>query len=269
MFLVIKRAQALLALTVAVALTAGAIGLGAYGQRRATVAAAAVTNWGLGFHEAGQPPTGNASVEQLKGYNAYYRGSETEKTIYLTFDAGYENGYTASILDTLKKQGVSATFFVVGHYLDTAPELVQRMVAEGHTVGNHTDHHPDMSAIADRAAFEQELQGVEERYQKLIGAPMEKLYRPPQGKYSVKNLEMAQQLGYATFFWSLAYVDWYTDRQPTAQQAFDRLLPRMHNGAILLLHSTSATNASILDELLTAWKQQGYTFEKLSRLCVA
>ena len=110
---------------------------------------------------------------------------------------------------------------------------------------------------------------METRYQQLIGQPMLKLYRPPQGKYSTQNLAMAKELGYSTFFWSLAYVDWYADKQPTAQQAFDKLLPRIHNGAIVLLHSTSATNASILDELLTKWENMGYTFGKLPDLCHA
>ena len=158
---------------------------------------------------------------------------------------------------------------MVGHYLETAPELVQRMVTEGHTVGNHTYHHPDMSAIADRESFAKELQAVGERYQQVTGQPMEKFYRPPQGKYSEKNLAMADGMGYHTFFWSLAYVDWYTDKQPTAQQAFDKLLPRIHPGAVVLLHSTSATNAAILDELLTKWEDMGYSFGKISDLCAA
>ena len=181
-------------------------------------------------------------------------------------DAGFENGNTPAILDALKKHNASACFFLVGNYIETAPDLVQRMVDEGHLVGNHTYTHPDMSKISDAASFSQELTKLEEAYQALIGQPLPKFYRPPQGKYSAENLEQAQALGYTSVFWSLAYVDWYTDNQPTAEQAFSKLLPRIHPGAIVLLHSTSSTNASILDELLTKWEAEGYSFGSLSEL---
>ena len=232
----------------------------------AETASASVTDWGLSFQTNGQPPVGNASSEELAQYRAYYLGDTEQKTIYLTFDAGYENGYTATILDTLKKHNVPACFFVVGNYIDSAPELVQRMVDEGHIVGNHTLHHPDMSAIADKESFAAELTGLEEKFTALTGQPMQKFYRPPQGKFSEENLKQAQELGYTTVFWSLAYVDWYTDNQPTEEHAFSKLLPRIHNGAIVLLHSTSETNARILDELLTRWEQEGYTFGSLAEL---
>lgn len=223
-------------------------------------------NWGLGFGKEGQPPTGNVSSATLLQYDAYYLGDTTQKTLYITFDAGYENGYTATILDTLKKHKVPAAFFVVGHYIETAPDMVKRMVSEGHLVGNHTDHHYDMSKILSFEAFSQEVTALEKKYEAVIGKPMTKLYRPPQGKYNEQNLQFAKQLGYHTFFWSLAYVDWYVDDQPSAEQAFKKLLPRVHNGAILLLHSTSATNAQILDELLTRYEDMGYTFGKLTDL---
>lgn len=194
--------------------------------------------------------------------------TRAQKTIYLTFDAGYENGCTPAILDALKKHNAPACFFVVGNFIDTAPELVKRMAAEGHIVGNHTLHHPDMSGIADKSAFAAELNGLEEKYTALTGQPMQKFYRPPQGKFSEENLRQAQELGYTTVFWSLAYVDWYTDNQPTDEQAFSKLLPRIHNGAIVLLHSTSETNARILDELLTKWESAGYQFGSLAELSV-
>lgn len=228
--------------------------------------ATAAGNWGLGFGQEGQPPTGNAGSAELLQNDAYYIGDTAQKTLYLTFDAGYENGYTATILDTLKKHQVPATFFVVGHYIESAPDLVRRMVDEGHLVGNHTDHHYDMSKIGSFEAFSQEIAALEQKYEAVIGKPMPKLYRPPQGKYNEQNLQFAKRLGYHTFFWSLAYVDWYVDDQPTAEQAFAKLIPRVHNGAILLLHSTSATNAQILDELLTRYKEMGYTFGKLTDL---
>ena len=254
-------------LRVGAAVAALAVCLGLWAAAEPSLpTAASVGNWGLSFQQEGQPPVANASAAELKKTNAYYVGDTTEKVIYLTFDAGYENGYTAPILDALKKHGVSATFFVVGHYLESAPDLVRRMVAEGHTVGNHTYHHPDMSAIATEADFAAELTAVEKAYADVVGAAMPKIYRPPQGKYSAENLKMAADMGYSTYFWSLAYVDWYTDNQPTAAQAYDKLLGRIHNGAVVLLHSTSATNAAIMDELIEKWKSMGYTFGSLSDL---
>lgn len=223
-------------------------------------------NWGLGFGAEGSKPTGNATSEYLKEYDAYYVDDTTEKVIYLTFDAGFENGYTEAILDALKKHNAQATFFVVGHYLETAPELVKRMAEEGHTVANHTYSHPDMSKISDKAAFEKEMKAVATLYKDITGQEMEKYYRPPQGKYSESNLKMARDLGYKTFFWSLAYVDWYQDDQPTKEQAFDKLLKRIHPGAIVLLHSTSKTNGEIMDELLTKWEEMGYCIKPLSEL---
>ena len=223
-------------------------------------------NWGLGFGAEGTQPTGNVTADELKKYNAWYVGDKSKNVIYLTFDCGYENGNTEPILDALKKHNAKATFFVVGHFLESAPDIVKRMEAEGHAVGNHTYHHPDMSSISDMTSFQKEMDDVAPLYQTVTGKEMIKYYRPPQGKYSTKNLEMAKELGYHTFFWSLAYVDWNVDDQPTKEEAFDKLLTRIHPGAIVLLHSTSKTNGEILDELLTKWEEMGYTFAPLSEL---
>lgn len=223
-------------------------------------------NWGLGFSAEGQPPTGNATAAELKKYDAYYIGDTKEKVIYLTFDAGYENGYTPAILDALKKHNVHVTFFLVGNYISTSPELVKRMLAEGHNVANHTYSHPNMSSISSMDSFRKELEDLEAVFKEATGEEMTKYYRPPQGKYSVDNLKMAQELGYKTFFWSLAYVDWYNDKQPTKEEAFKKLLGRIHPGAIVLLHCTSKTNSEILDELLTKWEEMGYTFGTLDDL---
>ena len=223
-------------------------------------------SWGLSFREEGEPPIGNADAASLRRYDAVYLGDTNDKVLYLTFDAGYENGCTAQILDVLKAHNAKAAFFVVGNYLETAPELVQRMADEGHLVGNHTWHHYDMSRIADEVTFTDELTRVEEKYRELTGQAMKKYYRPPQGVYSEDNLRMAQALGYRTVFWSLAYVDWLQDDQPTAEEAFSKLLPRTHPGAIVLLHSTSATNAAILDDLLTRWEEAGYRFGSLEEI---
>ena len=223
-------------------------------------------NWGLGFGTEGTQPTGTASAEELKEYNAYYVGDAEEKKIYLTFDCGYENGNSSAILDALKKHDAPATFFVVGHFLESAPEMVKRMVEDGHTVGNHTYHHYDMSKISDPAVFRKEMDDVRILFQEITGTEMAMYYRPPQGKYSEANLKMAKDMGYHTFFWSLAYVDWYENKQPTHEEAFKKLLGRIHPGAIVLLHSTSKTNGEILDELLTKWEEMGYRFGTLDEL---
>ena len=235
-------------------------------SEKAAAPAAASANWGLSFGKEGTRPRGNVTPEELRRYDAWYLGEGDQPVIWLTFDAGYENGHTGAILDALKKHGAPAAFFVVGHYLETAPELVERMVAEGHTVGNHTFSHPDMSAITDKAAFARELEATAEKFRELTGQEMPRYYRPPRGKYSESNLQQAKELGYKTLFWSLAYVDWEQDRQPTPEQAFQKLIPRIHNGAVVLLHSTSATNAAILDELLTRWEEMGYRFGRLEEL---
>ena len=223
-------------------------------------------SWGLSFRQEGTPPIGNAGRDQLARYNAAYIGNTEEKVLYLTFDAGYENGCTAQILDVLKANEVPAAFFLVGNYIEKNPDLVRRMVNEGHTVGNHTMHHYDMSTLSDKAAFSKELTDLETLYRDTIGSEMPKFYRPPQGIYSEENLKMAQELGYQTVFWSLAYVDWKNDAQPTKEEAFSKLLPRTHSGAVVLLHSTSRTNAQILNELIGKWKELGYRFGTLDEL---
>ena len=223
-------------------------------------------SWGLSFQTQGATPIGPASSQILAKYDAVYVGDTSQKVLYLTFDAGYENGCTAKILDVLKQQEVPAAFFLVGNYMQTNPDLVRRMAKEGHIVANHTMHHPDMSKISQLDAFQKELQDLEKLYFDITGEQMAKYYRPPQGNYSQENLIMAQSLGYKTVFWSLAYVDWNNDCQPTAEYAFSKLLPRTHNGAVVLLHSTSATNAEILEELITQWKQEGYSFGTLDAL---
>ncbi len=228
--------------------------------------ALATGSWGLSFRQEGAPPIGNAGKDQLRQYQAAYIGDVGEKVLYLTFDAGYENGCTAKILDTLKEKQVPAAFFLVGNYIQRSPDLVRRMVAEGHTVGNHTMHHYDMSRLSDKAAFSRELTDLEALYKETVGQELPKYYRPPQGIYSEENLKMAQELGYQTVFWSLAYVDWDNDSQPTREAAFAKLLPRTHNGAVVLLHSTSKTNAEILGELIDKWKAMGYRFGTLEEL---
>lgn len=221
-------------------------------------------NWGLGFGKSGEKPTGNATVDEMKQYNAYYMADGDEKVLYLTFDCGYENGNTEAILDALKAHNAPATFFVVGHFLESAPDIAKRMVEDGHTIGNHTYHHPDMSKISDEASFRKEMEDVAALCKEVTGSDMAMYYRPPQGKYNTTNLQMAKDMGYSTFFWSLAYVDWNTDAQPSHEEAMEKLMGRVHPGAVVLLHSTSKTNGEILDEVLTKWEEMGYTFRPLA-----
>ena len=223
-------------------------------------------SWGLSFQSEGSAPIGPANAQILAKYDAAYLGDPAEKVIYLTFDAGYENGCTAKILDILKSRKVPAAFFLVGNYMEKNADLVRRMVEEGHVVGNHTMHHHDMSKLSDKEAFSRELTELETCFKDITGKELPKYYRPPQGTYSEENLRMAQELGYKTVFWSLAYVDWLNNDQPTKEEAFGKLIPRTHNGAVVLLHSTSSTNAEILDELLGKWEAMGYRFASVNEL---
>lgn len=242
---------------------------GTLSPTKETSASVQSASWGLSFQEEGKRPAGNATIDDLKQYNAYYASDTDEKILYLTFDAGYENGNTPAILEALKKHQAPAVFFAVGNFIKDNPDLIKRMITEGHIVGNHTMTHPDMSQISSMESFQKELEGVEELYTSVTGEPMTKFYRPPRGVYSTENLSMAKELGYSTFFWSLAYVDWIQEQQPSKEEAFQKLIPRIHPGAIVLLHNTSSTNAAILDELLTKWEEIGYQFHSIKELTEA
>ena len=223
--------------------------------------------WGLAFPVPGDAPSAPESPDRLRELGAAYLDPDGGKVLYLTFDAGYENGYTAGILDVLKEREVSAAFFLVGDYLERNPDLVRRMTAEGHIVGNHTLSHPDMTGL-DEAAFEGELRGMEQLYEEVTGQTLPKFYRPPQGLYSEDDLKKAKAMGYKTVFWSLAYADWDNANQPNPDEAVEKLTGRLHDGAVILLHATSKTNAEILDRLITQWQSMGYRFAPLTELFV-
>ena len=227
-------------------------------------AAVPTGSWGLSFQSEGVP-AGPLSAQWLAELDAAYVDPDGGKVLYLTFDAGYENGYTAQILDVLKRQEVPAAFFLVGNYFERNADLVRRMADEGHIVGNHTLSHPDMSTLSAED-FARELAGVEEQYRDITGLELLKFYRPPQGVYSEENLKTAQSLGYKTVFWSLAYADWDNSAQPDPAAAIQKLNSRVHDGAVVLLHSTSATNAQILEALIQGWKDMGYRFALLTEL---
>ncbi len=262
----LKRKSVVVALFLGLLLLIGAVVYPRVTDYVAVLTAGGTDNWGLSFQQEGEPPVANATQEFLSGFDAYYIGDTSEKNLYLTFDAGYENGHTEQILSVLEKHGVQATFFLVGSYIREHPDLVRKMVETGQLVGNHTNTHPDMAQIANSVDFAAELDATAEAYRDATGEEMLKFYRPPQGKYNEENLAMAQELGYRTIFWSLAYVDWLEEEQPSREEAFAKLIPRVHPGAIVLLHSTSQTNADILDELLTRWEEMGYQFRPLTEL---
>ena len=224
-----------------------------------------VMGWGLSFQTEGQPPAAPMTPGRLKELEGAYLDEDGGKVLYLTFDAGYDNGYTGKILDILMELEVPAAFFLTGDYLEREPDLVRRMAQEGHIVGNHTLRHPDMTAV-DADTFRAELKGVEDKYFDITGQTLPKYYRPPQGVYDEASLKRAQELGYQTVFWSLAYADWDNDRQPDPDEALEKLNSRIHDGAVVLLHATSKTNAEILDRLLTGWKEMGYRFAPLTEL---
>ena len=192
--------------------------------------------------------------------------TSTDKVIYLTFDAGYENGNIEKILDVLKEKGVQGTFFVLSHLIECNPTLVQRMVQEGHMVANHTMSHKNMAKVTDRTEFAKELKGLEDLYFEKTGQRMPKYYRPPEGKISEENLQILSELGYKTILWSFAYADWDNEKQMSPEVAKKKLLDGTHNGEILLLHPTSETNAAILGSLIDSWREMGYRFGSLDAL---
>lgn len=186
-----------------------------------------------------------------------------EKMLYLTFDAGYENGNIAKILDILKEENVPATFFVLSHLVTNNTDLVLRMINEGHTVANHTSRHRDMTKCHDKTEFLNELAKLEAVYLEKTGKTMAKIYRPPEGKLTEENLQFLKDGGYKTVMWSFAYADWDNEKQPSPEKATKKIMANTHNGAILLLHPTSATNAAILRDCIRTWREMGYSFGRV------
>ncbi|WP_238899503.1 delta-lactam-biosynthetic de-N-acetylase [Clostridium sp. YIM B02500] len=224
-------------------------------------------NWyyvGKGKDQVAEGP--KESVSFLKENSAYYLGDTSKKVLYLTFDEGYENGNTGKILDILKECQVPAAFFVVKPYIDTQPELIKRMVDEGHVVGNHTVHHPSIAQIRDKEKFEAEFTGVENAFKELTGQDMPKFFRPPMGKYSKKSLAMTKDLGYKTIFWSFAYKDWLVNNQPSESYAVEKICKGAHPGSIMLLHAVSNTNTKVLSSVIKTLQKEGYEFKSLNDL---
>jgi len=200
----------------------------------------------------------------LHEYDAHYVMNADKKALHLTFDVGYENGYTTQILDILKANNVKATFFATLPYLNENPEIIKRMVDEGHRVGNHTSSHLSMPSLADNEKkFNKEIKDVENKFKNITGNDITPYFRPPMGEYSQKSLAMTKNLGYKSIFWSFAYADWDPNNQPNPIEAKKIILNGLHNGAILLIHAVSKTNTEILDSVIKDVKNQGYKFELL------
>lgn len=223
-------------------------------------------HWGFKKGSNEQPAdAGKPLDDMLARLGAYYKGDPTKKEIYLTFDNGYENGYTAHILDVLKKEKVPAAFFITGHYIESAPDLVKRMAAEGHIIGNHSWHHPDMTTISNEK-IAKELEMVREGTEKLTGIKNMAYIRPPRGIFSERTIQAAKQEGYTHIFWSLAFKDWNVDQQKGWQYAYDNIMRQIHPGAVLLLHTVSKDNADALEKVIQDLKKKGYTFKTLDDL---
>lgn len=224
-------------------------------------------NWyyvGKGKDNIAEAPKESSSF--LKENSSYYLGDTSKKVLYLTFDEGYENGHTGKILDILKENQVPAAFFVVKPYITQQPDLIKRMVNEGHIVGNHSVHHPSMAQIHDKEKYTAELKGVEDAYKEIVGEDMPKFFRPPMGKYSKESLQKTKDLGYKTIFWSFAYKDWLVNNQPSENYAIEKINKGAHPGSIMLLHAVSETNTKVLDSVIKKLKEEGYEFKSLNDL---
>ena len=208
-----------------------------------------------------QPELGQKNIELINQYNGIAIGSNQEKIIYLTYDLGYEAGYTAKILDTMKNKDVQGTFFITAHYFNTAPELVERMINEGHIIGNHTVNHKSMPGLSDDELKNELLklnQSLYEKYEYEI-----KYMRPPKGEFSERTLKLTSELGFKTVMWSFAYVDWNEDSQTNNEEALKIITSNFHNGEIMLLHATSKTNSEIIGRIIDEAREQGYVFKNI------
>ncbi|MBR4962120.1 MAG: polysaccharide deacetylase family protein [Clostridia bacterium] len=235
-------------------------------------AAGEVTGWYFHHSKNGEQPPVPPELAYVEKYDGYWIDharntmDAQDKVLYLTFDAGYENGNVAKILDILKEEEVPGAFFILEGLVKQEPELVMRMASEGHLVCNHTASHRDMTMVVSEEAFREELNRMETVYTELTGGKLAPYYRPPEGKVNEQNMKWAQSCGYKTVFWSFAYADWDNGRQMSPEEAKKRILGETHNGEVLLLHPTSAANAAVLQDLIRTWKEMGFRFGTLDEL---
>lgn len=222
--------------------------------------------WYIKRNTEHEPPSGADTAKTLAKYNAYYYDDQaTEKVIYFSFDCGYENGYTAKMLDALQAYDAKAVFFVTAHYVKSHPELCKRMKREGHLVGSHTMSHPSLPSVST-TKIKEELTGLEQLFKEKTGYTLDKYLRPPMGEYSDRVLKVAQDLGYTTIFWSIVYNDYNPDKQPGVQTVIDHFKTYCHKGAITLTHNVSSSNADALKTVLKNLKADGYRFARIDEL---
>lgn len=223
-------------------------------------------HWGFKRAVDEQPAEAGAEYDQLlEKYGAVYKGDPEQKILYLTFDSGYENGFTPKILEVLKKEKVPATFFVTGQFLKSQPELSKQIVKEGHMIGNHSWAHPDFTRTDD-ASIREELKKVKDKTKELTGQKNMKYLRPPRGIFSERTMQIAKEEGYTHIFWSLAFVDWNINQQKGWRYAYDNIMSRVHPGCVILLHSVSQDNADALEKAIQDLKKKGYKFKSLDHL---
>lgn len=221
-------------------------------------------HWYLKYNKNGEIPATPDNGKYTEMYDVISIDKSGDKNIYLTFDAGYENGNVSKILDVLKNNNVPAAFFVLPNIIRTSSETVRRMANEGHLICNHTKSHANMARIYNYSEFCKELSDNEKILDECLGLKMSKYYRPPEGTFSEVNLEFAKNCGYKTVFWSLAYADWDNNKQPSPEKALSLLTSRVHPGCVLLLHPNSDTNTKILDTFIKTLKNEGYSFKSLN-----
>lgn len=222
---------------------------------------AGTEGWGFRRMEGARPEFTEKQKKDMNTYGCIYMGKEDEG-IYLTFDEGYEVGYTESILDTLKEKGVPAAFFITGDYLEKEPELVQRMVDEGHIVGNHTQNHPSLPQVTDDAKARAELSTLADGFRELTGKEM-KYFRAPKGEYNERTLALVRDMGYTDVFWSFAYQDWEQGKERGKEYAVEKVTEGLHGGIVILLHAVSSDNAEALGEIIDAARAKGLVFRSL------
>jgi len=229
--------------------------------------------WSFRRNKDHEPVEGYSEGVDLKNFDAYFLGDTSQKVVYLTFDEGYENGFTSSILDTLKANNVQAAFFVTAPYVESEPVLVTRMKEEGHVVGNHSVHHYDGNSGDGTALYEisneevvTEMSGVADLMLEKTGFPIDRFFRPPALLFNERTLYITRQQGYKTIFCSMMYQDWYVDNQPGKDVAYKHVLDNVHPGAIILLHAVSESNSEALEDIIVALKDQGYRFGSLYEL---
>lgn len=226
-------------------------------------------DWYCMHTKNGEIPQCDSNMKFIEKRNGFYvdeNASENDKVIYLTFDAGYENGNVEKIVDVMKEKGAVGAFFVLEHTVKANSQLMKKIAANGNLICNHTSKHKDMTKMTDKEAFQSELELLEDTLKSETGLEMAHFYRPPEGRFNEQNLIWANEMGYKTVFWSFAYADWDNNNQPSCDAAYDKIISSTHNGEIILLHPTSATNAQIMGRLIDYWKSEGYRFGSLTEL---